>query len=272
VGHAAVSDVSGERHLQAEDMARDALGMAGVVQEEEKTTIYLKNWSATLVDDLHVIQAKTDKFAYLLNLTPAKQPVFHGRDGYSRKGSTSEKGSCYYSFTRLNSEGTLTVDGKTFPVSGLSWMDHEFSTAPLEAGIVGWDWFSLQLSDRTEIMIFLLREPGGILNKASSGTFVASDGRTRYLSADDFKISVRETWQSKKSKATYPSEWEMTIIPLSIFLKISSNLANQEMQTMESTGVTYWEGSVSFNGKRNGRPINGSGYVELTGYLQAFKK
>jgi len=270
VGHAAVTDMSGKIHLQAEDVARNALGMAGVIQEKEKTVIYLKNWSAGIAANLHVIQAKTDKFAYQLNLFPAKQPVFHGLGGYSRKGSTAERGSCYYSFTRLNSEGTLTLKGKTFPVKGLSWMDHEFSTAPLEPGIVGWDWFSLQLSDQTEIMIFLLREPGGILHKASSGTFVASDGRTRHLSADDFKISVRQTWQSKKSKAVYPSKWEMTISPLSISLEVSSNLADQEMQTMESTGITYWEGSVSCRGKRKTRPIKGSGYVELTGYAQAF--
>jgi predicted secreted hydrolase len=270
LGHAAVSDISGKKHFQAEEVARGALGMAGVKQEEKTTTIYLKKWSAVIEGPLHVIQAQSDEFAFQLKLSSEKAPVFHGLDGYSRKGSTPERASCYYSFTRLHSEGTLTVEGKTFSVAGLGWMDHEFSTAPLEPGIVGWDWFSLQLSDETEIMIFLLREPGNELHQASSGTFVAADGRSRHLSFDDFSIRVLDTWQSKKSKAVYPSRWEMTIPSLSLSLKISPRLADQEMQTTASTGVTYWEGSVSLQGKRKERSLKGSGYVELTGYAQPF--
>jgi predicted secreted hydrolase len=270
LGHAAVSDISGKLHLQAEDVARNALGMAGVDQDEKKTRVYLKNWSAAITDNVHDIHAESDQFAYRLHLSSLKEPVSHGLEGYSKKGLSAERSSCYYSFTRLASQGTLALGGKTFPVSGQSWMDHEFSTAPLEPGIVGWDWFSLQLSDRTEIMIFLLREVNGSLNSASSGTFVAGNGRPRHLSVDDFNLRVLDTWQSKKSGATYPSQWHMTIPSLSISLDITSNLANQEMHTAASTGVTYWEGSVSCRGQQNGRAIIGAGYVELTGYAQPF--
>jgi predicted secreted hydrolase len=30
--------------------------------------------------------------------------------------------------------------------------------------------------------------------------------------------------------------------------------------------IVYWEGSVSFSGRRDGAPVSGDGYVELTGY------
>ena len=270
LAHAAVSDITGKLHLQAEDMARNVLGMAGVEQNDTKTLVFLKNWSATITDNAHDIRAESDQFAYQLHLSSLKEPVAHGRGGYSKKGQSAERASCYYSFTRLASQGTMTLAGKTFPVSGQSWMDHEFSTAPLEPGIVGWDWFSLQLSDRTEIMIFLLREAKGLRNSASSGTFIAANGRTRHLSVDDFKLGTLDTWQSKKSGATYPSQWHMAIPSLSISLDIKSNLANQEMHTSGSTGVTYWEGSVSCRGKRNGRAITGAGYVEMTGYARPF--
>ena len=53
-------------------------------------------------------------------------------------------------------------------------------------------------------------------------------------------------------------------------LMIAPNLSDQEMITQQSTGVTYWEGSVSVRGIKNGRQINGHGYVELTGYAEAF--
>ena len=86
LAHAAVSDISGKMHLQAQDVARNALGMAGVDPNGGTTRIHLKNWSATISDNLHETRAKSDSFAFQLNLSPAKPPVFHGQDGYSRKG------------------------------------------------------------------------------------------------------------------------------------------------------------------------------------------
>jgi predicted secreted hydrolase len=271
LGHAAVSDIAAGRHLQAEAMARNALGMAGVLRNEGETTIYLKNWTAVINGDIQVLQAHTDQFGLDLRLSAMKPPVFHGQDGYSRKGSGPEMASCYYSFTRLQARGTLVVAGRSVSVAGNGWMDHEFSTAPLEPGITGWDWFSIQLSDQTEIMIFLLRKKSGEYHAVSSGTYVDPLGQTRHLSMKDFNISVRDTWRSPKSKAVYPAKWDVKVVPLKIALHLSSRLADQEMITRESTGVTYWEGSVSVQGTRGAHSLTGTGYVELTGYAQPFE-
>ena len=149
-------------------------------------------------------------------------------------------------------------------------MDHEFSTALLEPGLTGWDWFSVQLSDQTEIMIFLLRKDKGGLHPASSGTFIDPAGRVRHLASGDFKVTVLDTWKSRQSKARYPARWRMQIAPLSIDLTIRSNLPDQEMRTLGSTGMNYWEGSVSIAGSKNREPVTGVGYVELTGYAGKF--
>jgi predicted secreted hydrolase len=269
-GHAAISDISGKRHLQSELIARGSLGIADVSQQADQTTIFIKNWSAQIGPGRHILKAAADHFSLELSLLPAKAPVLHGTAGYTRKGSTPERASCYYSFTRLKSEGTLTIDGTTIRVQGFSWMDHEFSSAPLEPGIVGWDWFSLQLADQTEIMIYLLRKQGGELNAASSGTFIDKSGKRRHLTKDDFRVDIMDTWKSPHSKAVYPARWRLTIFPLSIELIITPKLSDQEMQTTASTGVTYWEGSVSVNGTAGKNPLKGMGYVELTGYAKAF--
>lgn len=270
LGHAAVSDISGKRHLQAEQVARGALGLAGTSETAGDTTIFIKNWRAQIGSDVHILKAVTDEFSYELTLKPAKQPVPHGQAGYSRKGSTPQRASCYYSVTRLISDGTLTVGGKTMKVGGLTWMDHEFSTAPLEPGLVGWDWFSLQLSDRTEIMLYQFRNEKGGLSPNSSGTFIDPFGNSRHLTEDDFKIDVLDQWKSPHSKALYPTRWQLTIFPLSIQLSVDADLSDQEMQTSASTGMTYWEGSVSVSGSAANRPVKGMGYVELTGYAQPF--
>lgn len=271
VAHAAVSDISAKRHLQAERSGRSGpLGIAGWVQWGPDVTLYHRGWSAVIFPDLQKLVARGDDFSFELDLKPLKPPVSHGVSGYSRKGSSPERASCYYSYTRLETSGTVTVAGKSMPVKGLSWMDHEFSTAPLEPGTVGWDWFSIQLADKSEFMIYLLRMPDGGLNPASSGTYVDSLGVPRHLDRSYFDVSVLDVWKSKASGAVYPSSWQIRIPLLGIDLVVTSNLPDQEMRTSESTGVTYWEGSVSAKGSKGGSPVEGQGYAELTGYAGPF--
>jgi predicted secreted hydrolase len=217
-----------------------------------------------------LLKAIAEKFSFDLDLTPVKPVAVHGNNGYSQKGSSPERASCYYSLTRLETNGQVTLAGKTFAVKGLSWMDHEFSTASLEPGIIGWDWFGLQLSDNTEIMIYLLRQKDGRWHPASSGTYVRSDGITKHLSIHDIDATVLDTWKSPNSGAVYPVRWRLRILSPAVDLYVAPNLADQEMRTQESTGMTYWEGSVSVRGNKNGRRVDGQGYMELTGYAKPF--
>jgi predicted secreted hydrolase len=270
LAHAAVSDIGTDRHLQAERMARPVLSLAGADQAGGMVTIHVHDWQAVIAPDAHRLQARADTFALTLDLTPDKPAVLHGEGGYSRKGASPERASCYYSFTRLQASGSLSVDGTHHEVQGSAWMDHEFSTAPLQTGITGWDWFSLQLSDRTEVMIFLLRQPDGTLNPASSGTYVLRSGQTRHLSLSDVRIEPLSYWTSPHSDARYPVEWQVAVVPLELKLTVTANLDDQEMHTPNSTNVVYWEGSVQAKGTRNGKATDGVGYVELTGYARPF--
>ena len=270
LAHAAVSDVAQKRHLHADLISRGALKLAGVEQRPLQTTVYLKSWSARIGSETQVLEVDTDEFAYKLFLTPEKPPVLHGRAGYSLKGSSPERASCYYSYSRLDVSGSLTLGDNAFSVSGQGWMDHEFSSESLEPGIIGWDWFSLQLSDRTEIMLFFLRTSDGRISPVSGGTFVDPVGRSTVLGKDDIAVTTLDTWKSSHSKAVYPSRWRLQVLPYTLDLFIFPNLADQEMLTSESTGVTYWEGSVSIRGTKEATPIQGLGYVELTGYAEGF--
>jgi predicted secreted hydrolase len=148
----------------------------------------------------------------------------------------------------------------------LSWMDHEYSTAPLESDLTGWDWFGLQLTDESEIMVYLLRQRGGGLAAASSGTYVDAEAHVRRLARTDLQVQILDTWKSSHSGAVYPAKWRMSIAPLELEITIAPNLADQEMRASNAEGVTYWEGSVSLRGTKAGRAVEGSGYVELTGY------
>ena len=266
LGHAAVTDITGARHIFAESIARGALGLSGVRQTDGRTSVFLNKWSIDIEPGVHRLRAAAPAFGFDLELRPAKAPVLHGDRGYSRKGDGAERASCYYSFTRLQTSGRVRLGEKRLEVTGSSWMDHEYSTASLQPGISGWDWFSLQLDNGSDLMIYLLRQEDGRFHPASSGTLVDAGGRSIHLTASEFRVDVLDSWQSPRSKARYPSAWIVRIDRAAIDITVNSRLADQEMQTGNTTGVTYWEGSVAVSGTAAGRAVEGKGYVELTGY------
>jgi predicted secreted hydrolase len=233
--------------------------------------VWIDDWRAEMpavASGPHSLVAKTDQFALSLILEPAKPLVVHGLDGTSRKGQAEGQASHYYSFTRLETSGTVTVGAERFNVTGLSWMDHEFSSTDLGPDLIGWDWLSLQLEDKTELMLYRMRRSDGSSDPSSSGTVVSPDGRARHLLVHDFTITATATWTSPKSKAVYPARWHVTVPTLDLTLEVTPLLADQELHTGGSVAVTYWEGAVSVTGTKQGRAIHGQGYVELTGYAE----
>jgi predicted secreted hydrolase len=270
IAHAAVTDVSRKIHLSAETAAREALELAGVRVGNEAVTVYTRAWKACIGPQEHRLAAESERFSLDLSLSPQKPPVLHGNGGYSRKGSSPERASCYYSFSRLAAEGKIRVGDRTWNVAGTAWMDHEFSTAPLEPGLAGWDWFSLQLSDRTELMVFFLRKPNGEIHAASAGTFVDSSGETVGLTRMQLAVEVLDRWKSPDSNALYPVRWRLSTSDPDLAFEIQARIDNQEMDTRQTSGVVYWEGSVTVEGTAAGRPVSGTGYVEMTGYDRPF--
>ncbi|MDC8450273.1 MAG: carotenoid 1,2-hydratase [Nitrospira sp.] len=272
LAHFAVTDITGKRFHFSEKFSREGLGKAGA--DESRLRVWIDDWRAEASTEppaAHTLTAHDEAHALALTLQPAKPLVTHGAAGISRKGKDVSQASHYYSFTRLSTTGSLTIDGERFEVSGTSWMDHEFGSAELGADQVGWDWFSIQLEDDTELMLYRMRRKDGSSDLASSGTAVSPDGGARHLEVTDFQIESSETWTSAESKATYPSKWRLTFPSLDLVLDVTPLLADQELRTSRSTRVSYWEGAVAVTGTKQGRPVKGQGYVELTGYVERLK-
>jgi predicted secreted hydrolase len=174
--------------------------------------------------------------------------------------------------TRLATEGALTVNGERLAVTGTSWMDHEFGSGDLGQDLVGWDWFSVQLDNRTELMLYRLRRADGSADPVSSGTLVFPDGRSQHLPASDLQVEVLSHWTSRASKARYPNAWRITVPRLALSLDVTPLLADQELITSRSTRVTYWEGAVQVHGTVRDARVTGHGYVELTGYAERLRR
>lgn len=266
LAHFALTDVAGENHQEFQRFARGAAGLAGA--QAEPYRIWLEDWSVELIaPNRYHLTASQDDFSLDLILNDRKGPVLQGDRGYSQKGPDPGNASYYISQTRLQTEGRVHVVEETHSVQGTSWMDHEFSTSALSAGQIGWDWFSIQLANDTELMLFQIRREDGSIDPFSSGTLIDPSGSTRKLEQDDFQIAVLDTWRSPDSDAEYPSGWQIVVPDENLTLTLQPYLADQEM----NLNYTYWEGAVRITGERNGEPLTGDGYVELTGYAGSFE-
>lgn len=267
LAHFAVTDDAGHKFFYQEKMNRAGLGSAGAAQD--KGHVFNQTWSMDLKDGQFLLKADTPQYALNLSLKPAKQLVIHGRDGVSQKASCKGCASHYYSFTRMATTGSIAVAGQALPVHGTSWMDHEFGSNQLSEQQVGWDWFSVQLSNNREIMLYLMRNADGSIDPNSSGTLVNSDGSVKHLMLSEFSVKNEGQWKSGKTAGVYPMGWTISVPAAHAEFKVEPIMQDQELVTT-GAGVTYWEGACSVAGTCERVSVTGEAYVELTGYAEKF--
>ncbi len=272
--HLALTDESKKKFEYREKIHRGSLGEAGATPyavSEKTFRVWIEDWSIEgrgPESKDHFLKAGDNDFGIEFTLTPEKMPVIHGQNGISQKAEGEGYASHYYSITRLKTEGKIFLKKKEIPVQGMSWMDHEFRSSQLREYQVGWDWFSIQLENRLELMFYQLRHKDGKVDPYSSGTIILPDGTLQHLPLKEFQIEVLDRWKSQKSQATYPSGWKIKVPNHKIELTLTPTVKDQELITKQSTRVTYWEGSVKVEGKHGNSPVKGMGYAELTGYAK----
>lgn len=271
LAHFALTDLNGKRFFFKELLNRKGLGLADARQDIPY--VYNQGWSMEFIGDKIALRADTPDYSIHLLLDPRKPPAIHGADGVSQKASCKGCASHYYSMTHLDSSGTVFVKAEAVPVTGLSWMDHEFGSNQLTEKQVGWDWFSIQLNDNRELMLYLMRNADGTLDPNSSGTIINRDGSTVHLTKSDFNVRSSSSWVSPTTHARYPMGWAVSVPSLKLNLTLQSLMNDQELVTSTSAGVTYWEGACSVTGTGAGSaPLSGEAYVEMTGYAGRFNK
>nr|WP_232301979.1 lipocalin-like domain-containing protein [Aeromonas rivuli] len=252
----AITDLARGRHRQDERSSRQGPGLAGASKGE----YWLREWSlksqaTTRGADLFPATLRVDsKIGQLkLRVNALKPMVLQGKGGYSEKSPGNA--SLYYSYPRLALTGTLTLDGEARSVTGQGWFDHEWSSSVLADWQSGWDWFSLQLIDGRELMLFRLRTKEGRSEPENRyGILIEPDGSSRVLAPESIVLTSGKTWRGPKGQ-DYPVEWQLKAADLNLVIK-----ARQPNQAMTGR-FDYWEGAVTVEGD-----AQGLGYLEMTGY------
>lgn len=262
--HFALTDIDGRTFRYAHRKSSNGRLEAPATAGEEHLYINLGDWSLREAKGTHVLRATIGNDIFEATLIPAKPVVLNGENGVSFKDAG--QASRYFSYSRMDVEGDLVRKGIVEHFTGSAWMDREFGTwAPTE-NQKGWDWFSIQLDDNTELMCYQLRTAAGEISPYSSGTFVWADGRSERLANEDFTIKPVSTWKSPGSVAEYPSEWILRVPKLELRLNVTPVLKGQELDTRGTTMIVYWEGACEVSGTKGGAPVGGNAYVELVGY------
>ncbi|MDQ2858817.1 MAG: carotenoid 1,2-hydratase [Candidatus Eremiobacteraeota bacterium] len=270
--HFAVTDERGRTFFHTERFAREALGMGSASASALDVRVgdwFLRGAPAGRPERERMVMHAADetpsgRTAIDFVQLPEKPPAVHGRGGVSLKAPCASCASHYYSFSRLSTKGTLTIGGKRLAVDGLSWMDHEFGSDELQREQAGWDWFSVQLDDGRDVMLYLLRNRDGSVTPQSSGSVIERDGSVRYLPRGSFVVDPTGSWKSPHTGANYPSGWRIRVASAGLDLTLRPIVLDQELAGSAGGGIAYWEGAVDVLGSGD-RPL-GAGYAELTGY------
>jgi predicted secreted hydrolase len=255
--HFAVTD-----HQRRSFSYDERVGTTLRLQGDGEYRLELGGWRMGGEGEEHYLLADGGGYSIDLTLRSVKPPALHGGIGWISLDVMGD--SYYYSRTRMEVEGSISDGGVTERVAGLSWMDHQWGDFILVNG-GAWDWFSLQLDDGSDLMVTVRREQPAILG-ATYGTLLDARGEATELAKADVQVEATGEWRSPRTGILYPSGWRIRLPGHGLDLAVEPMLADQELETSASTGVSYWEGEVEVSGTRDGAAVGGLGYVELTGY------
>jgi predicted secreted hydrolase len=258
VSHFAITD-NPRRQFHYGQRLRGAAGVAG---DAAVLDLNLDGWTMRGGDGEFALAADMPGYAMRLDVETTKPAALHDGDGYIDYGNGTA--SYYYSWTRMAVTGELDLGQGWRQVSGEAWMDHQWGDFDTyQEG--GWDWFSVQLEDGTDVMLYLIRGADGKPLRVD-GSIVNPDGELSVLGEGDFAIAVDGEWTSPTTGTTYPSGWTVTVPDHELAMSVMPSLPDQELDTRATTGVIYWEGEAVVTAAHKGRQVTGYGYVELTGY------
>jgi predicted secreted hydrolase len=258
LAHAALADPDLGRLRHTERSARVGFGRAGYALG--KTSVWLDDWRFEQHPGGYRAELQAEDFGYSLDLQTSGPPLLNGNAGFSRKAPDPRHASYYYSRPGLKVSGTVTLAGRSRPVSGQAWLDHEWSSELMPQDAHGWDWIGINLHDGSALMAFRMRGAADA-SLWSAATWRAAQGATRTYAPEEVAFEAQRHWRSPRSGIVYPVAWQVRVG--SQTYQVEALMPDQELDSRRSTGAIYWEGAVRL--MQAGREV-GRGYLEMTGY------
>jgi predicted secreted hydrolase len=189
-----------------------------------------------------------------LTLTPIQPYVLNGQDGIISQGKGAL--SAYYSDPRLAAQGTLVIAGRSTPVSGEGWFDHQWGNFESSSDSSHWNWFACQFTNRSDLMLYQFITPSGEPTGVSSASFVSPAGKVTH--PGHFTVTpLAPMIRPAGATGTYPLRWHLAVSSAHVDLTLQARARNQFIANQLIPG--FWEGAAAIE---SGTP--GSCLVEST--------
>jgi predicted secreted hydrolase len=221
-------------------------------------------WSRTDPNEYsYRLESHGDEIGFSFDIVSRKPPLLVGGDGFTE---WIEGGSYYYSLTSLAVDGQVLFEGETADVEGMGWMDHQWMDS---FGEGGWDWFSVQLDNGTEVIFWQVIGPDGSPEYFDL-TLMREDNSVYHTGS--LELEKLETWVSPDSGNEYGVRWRVRGEGEDMDLEITARNPEQEILmsgAMPGAGWAFWEGGTIVSGSLGGEEVSGLGYAELVKFHSA---
>lgn len=162
-----------------------------------------------------------------------------------------------YAFPSMRTEGTLTVEGTSYKVSGDSWLDRQWGPLPSLSN-ERWTWMNLSMPSGDKIAVWDSVLGGKTEN--AWATVLHPDG-SHLVTVKPLADDADQPWTSPASGNTYPTRWHLDIPALNAQLTVHvTGPVEQEAQI-----PTRYEATAAFAGTYEGKEVTGENYVEMVG-------
>ncbi|MGW0605890.1 polyprenyl synthetase family protein [Streptomyces sp. NPDC002640] len=220
------------------------------------------------------VELRHPRLDYALDcvLTPRKPAFWQGGTGEVAGLGDGEEGMRYYSITRLDVTGSVTLDGTRHDIAtGIAWYDHEWGIDLIRAeqgyarSEPEWDWCGLHLDNGYDLSVSTWRKADhrtGARRTADRTSLLVDPGGTGAMPITDWTLEPQASWTSLATCNRYPVLWRLTAPSHGIDLELRASFPQQEVRTI-TVHRGFWEGRVQAVGTFGHRPVGGTGFVEV---------
>jgi predicted secreted hydrolase len=227
-------------------------------------------------------EEKARDFSFTIKLKPLKKVILHGHDGTVKIGRKGDD-MFYYFIPRCETTGSVSVAGKTYPVSGTGWYDHEFggqiraakptdSKEPQEPKThrtdYGWNWLAVQLEDGTDISATTVVNPDNNYKVLDNYAIIIGPNSERTFYKDTVELRAVSEWVSCRSAADLPDRWVLNVPDAGIHLEVAAVFRMQECMTVIAK-PSFFEGRCEVVGTIKGVQVKGTAFLERAGFGQS---
>jgi predicted secreted hydrolase len=163
-----------------------------------------------------------------------------------------------YAFPAMRTVGTITAEGRTRRVSGVSWLDRQWGPLPLADPSMRWTWMNITLSGGDQLALWDILD-----NRAQDSwvTVLRPDGSYELAAVTPLAGGASEFWTSPLTRKIYPTCWRIDIPALGARLNVLVTGPRDQDGHVEATAAV--------SGRSKGRKVTGTTYVEMTGDWKA---